>query len=276
MPRSVFAVLSLLILNDAGMAQSRHGASGWAQIDHLEYGHHFPRGTIYLPGQAQVFHPPDSTTKSDEGWLNQKGTPVRIGTVEFYFDFSFHLEPTPKKEDQTASLILNKGLPSFGWNLETPMSWQALPELTKPLMEEEAYEIITPRPQIIGYRGGCGNDLITALKLEQQKLIDDSMWRAVRDMPKSIKDALIEDVERRSGKAFMKPIEPRWIWFSEMQEIHSKKGTATKIIVPAGPKLIRVTGNNPSEIYGTLDAGGDAIYLINPKGIFMGPGSRIK
>ena len=258
------------------MAQIRYGGSGWAQTYHLDYAHHFSQGTFQRSVQAKVFNLPGETTESYGGWINQTGTQVRTGGVEFKFDSSFYFDQAPSKEGQTTSPTLDKGLPSFGWNLETPMSWQALPELTKPLMEEETWEIITPQLQIIGYTGSCGNDLITTLTPEQQTLIDDSMWRAVRDMPKSIRGALIEDGERRSGKAFMPPIEPRWIWFSEMQEIHSKKGTTTKIIGPAGPKLIRVTGNNPSEICGTLDAGEENIILINPQGIFVGPGSRIK
>jgi len=263
MAPSVFAVLTLLILDAAGMAQMRY----WYL--------YFP-DTIGLPDQVQNFHPPIVTTKSDEGWLNLRGAPVRAGTVEFYFDFSSHLDRTPGKEGQATSLALDKKWPSFGWNLETLMSWQTLPELTKPLMEEETYEIITPQLQIICYMGGCGNDLITTLTLEQQELIDDSMWRAVRDMPKSIKDALIEEGERRSGKAFMVPTGPRWIWYTEVQELHSKKGTTTKITGPAGPKLIRITGNRPSEIYGALDAGGDDIYLTNPQGVVVGPGAEIK
>ena len=89
-------------------------------------------------------------------------------------------------------------------------------------------------------------------------------------------DALIEMEKRRSEKVFMMPTEPRWIWYTEVQELHSKKGTTTKITGPAGPKLIRITGNNPSEINGTLDAGDGAIYLINPQEVFVGPESRIK
>ena len=263
MALSVFAVLTILFLDTAGMAQMRYLYL------------HFP-DTIGLPDRVQNFHPPIVTTKSYESWLNLRGTPVKAGTVEFYFDFSSHLDQTPGKEGQTTSVALGKKLPSFGWNLETPMSWQAPPELINTRMEEETYEIITPQLQIIGYMGDCGNDLITRLSLEQQELIDDSMWRAVRDIPKSIKDALIEEGERRSGKAFMVPTEPRWIWYTEVPEFYSKKGTATKITGPAGPKLIRITGNNPSEIYGTLDAGDEDIILINPQGVFVGPGSRIK
>lgn len=170
--------------------------------------HHFP-DTIGLPGQVQNFHPPIVITKSYESWLNLRGTPVKAGTVQFHFDLSSHLDQTPSKESQTTSVALDKKTPSFGWNLETPIVWQALPELTNTLMEEETYEITTPQLQIICCMGGRGNDLITRLSLEQQELIDDSMWRAVRDMPKSIKDALIEEGERRSGKAFMVPTEPR-------------------------------------------------------------------
>jgi len=265
MASSVFAILTLVILDAAGMAQMRY----WYL--------YFP-DTVGLPDQVQNFHPPTVTTKSDEGWLNPRGAPVRAGTVEFNFDFSSHLDRTPGKEGKATSLALDKKWPSFGWNLETPMSWQTFPELTKPLMEEETYEIITPQLQVIGYMymRGCGNDLITSLTLEQQEAIDDSMWRAVCDMPKSIKDALIEEGEHRSGKAFMVPTEPRWIWYTEVQELYSKKGTTTKITGPAGPKLIRITGDRPSEIYGALDAGGDDIYLNNPQGVFVGPESRIK
>ena len=276
MAPSVFAVLTLLLLDAVAMAQIRYGGSGWAQIYHLDYAHHFSQRTFLRSVQAKVFNLPDETTESYGGRINQTGTQVRTGGVEFNFDSSFYFDQAPSKEGQTTSPILDKGLPSFGWNLETPMSWQALPELTNTRMEEETYDIITSQLQIIGCMGGCGNDLITRLALEQQELIDDSMWRAVRDMPKSIKDALIEEGERRSGKAFMVPTGPRWIWYTEVQELHSKKGTTTKITGPAGPKLIRITGNRPSEIYGTLETGDEDIILINPQGVFVGPGSRIK
>ena len=166
MALSVFAVLTILFLDTAGMAQMRYLYL------------HFP-DTIGLPDQVQNFHPPIVTTKSYESWLNLRGTPVKAGTVEFYFDFSSHLDQTPGKEGQTTSVVSDKKLPSFGWNLETPMSWQAPPELINTRMEEETYEIITSHLQIIGYMGDCGNDLITRLSLEQQELIDDSMWMTI-------------------------------------------------------------------------------------------------
>jgi len=276
MAPSVIAVLTLLILDAAGMAQIRYGGSGWAQIDHLEYAHHFSQGTTHRSVQAKVFNLPDETTESYGGWINQTGTQVRTGGVEFNFDSSFYFDQAPSKEGQTTSPTLDKGLPSFGWNLESAMIQNNFPEFQQAFAPNEAKEQISPIPQVFGVCLDPGDALITTLSLKWQERVDESMWRAVRDMPKSIKDALIKDGERRSGNAFMVPTEPRWIWYTEVQELHSKKGTTTKITGPAGPKLIRITGNNPSEIYGTLDAGDEAIYLINPQGVFVGPGSRIK
>ena len=276
MDRLSFSVLSLLLMWSAGMAQNRLGPAGWAQIDHLEYGHHFSQGATYLSGQVQTFHLPDSTSKTDRGWLNQVGTQVRVGTVDLYFDYSFQLDQSPSKEGQTTTSTLDKGLPSFGWNLESARIQNKFPEFQQAFAPNEAKEQISPIPQVFGVCLDHGDALITTPSPDWQERVDESMWGAVRDIPRSIMDALIEMEKRRSEKVFMMPTEPRWIWYTEVQELHSKKGTTTKITGPAGPKLIRITGNNPSEINGTLDAGDGAIYLINPQEVFVGPGSRIK
>lgn len=276
MAPSVFAVLTLLILDAVAMAQIRYGGSGWAQIYHLDYAHHFSQRTFHRSVQAKVFNLPGETTESYGGWINQTGTQVRTGGVEFNFDSSFYFDQAPSKEGQTTSPTLDKGLPSFGWNLDSALIQNKFPEFQHAFAPNEAGEQISPIPQVFGVCLDHGDTLITTLSPNWQERVDESMWEAVRDMPKSIKDALIEEGERRSGKAFMVPTEPRLIWYTEVPEFYSKKGTATKITGPAGPKLIRITGNNPSEIYGTLDAGDEDIILINPQGVFVGPGSRIK
>ena len=90
MAPSVFAVLTLLILDAVAMAQIRYGGSGWAQIYHLDYAHHFSQRTFHRSVQAKVFNLPGETTESYGGWINQTGTQVRTGGVEFNFDSSFY------------------------------------------------------------------------------------------------------------------------------------------------------------------------------------------
>jgi len=53
-------------------------------------------------------------------------------------------------------------------------------------------------------------------------------------------------------------------------------GETTKFIVPnsASATLNRVTGGNPSAIYGTLSSNGK-LFLVNPSGIIVGPSGRI-
>jgi filamentous hemagglutinin family protein len=53
-------------------------------------------------------------------------------------------------------------------------------------------------------------------------------------------------------------------------------GETTKFIVPnsTSATLNRVTGGNPSAIYGTLQSNGQ-VFLINPSGILVGAGGRI-
>jgi len=53
-------------------------------------------------------------------------------------------------------------------------------------------------------------------------------------------------------------------------------GEATRFVVPnsASATLNRVTGGNPSAIYGTLSSNGK-VFLINPSGIIVGPTGRI-
>ena len=276
MDRLSFSVLSLLLMWSAGMAQNRLGPAGWAQIDHLEYGHHFSQGATYLSGQVQTFHLPDSTTKTDRGWLNQAGTQVRVGTVDLYFDYSFQLDQSPSKEGQTTTSTVDKGLPSFGWNLESAIIENNFPEFQQAFPPNEVIEPNSPIPQVFGVCLDHGDALITTLSPEWQKLVDESMWAAVREMPKSIQDALTQGEKSQSKNVFMKPTGPRWIWYAEMQEINSENGRTTKIVGPAGIKLIRITGKKPTEINGIVDAGDEEIYLINQNGIFVGPGSGIK
>ena len=276
MDRLSYSILSLLLMWSAGMAQKRLGPTGWAQIDHLEYGHHFSQGATYLSGQVQTFHLPDSTTKTDRGWLNQAGTQVRVGTVDLYFDYSFQLNQSPSKEGQTTTSTVDQGLPSFGWNLESAIIENNFPEFQQAFPPNEVIEPNSPIPQVFGVCLDPGDALITTLSPEWQKLVDESMWAAVREMPKSIQDALTQGEKSQSKNVFMKPTGPRWIWYAEMQEIHSRQGTSTKIVGPAGIKLIRITGKKPTEINGIVDAGEEDIYLINQNGIIVGPGSEIK
>jgi filamentous hemagglutinin family protein len=59
------------------------------------------------------------------------------------------------------------------------------------------------------------------------------------------------------------------------QQFSIASGEATKFIVPnSGATLNRVTGGNPSAIYGTLQSNG-TLYLVNPSGIVVGPSGRI-
>ena len=190
MERMVFAILSLLLIWSSGMAQIRHGGSGWARIDHLEYGHHFSQGATYLSGQVQPFHLPDSTSKTDRGWLNQVGTQVRVGTVDLYFDYSFQLDQSPSKEGQTTTSTLDKGLPSFGWNLESARIQNKFPEFQQAFAPNEAKEQISPIPQVFGVCLDHGDALITTPSPDWQERVDESMWGAVRDIPRSIMAAL--------------------------------------------------------------------------------------
>ena len=57
--------------------------------------------------------------------------------------------------------------------------------------------------------GGAGQDLLTTLTLEKMKEIEESLVQAVRDMPKSLRDALMEEEQRRSGRPSTVPMEPR-------------------------------------------------------------------
>jgi len=276
MERMVFTILSLLLPGSSGMAQVMHGGSGQAQIDHFEYGHHFSQGTTHRSVQVQAFDLPDTTTKTERSWLNQAGTQVRAGEVELYFDDSFHLDHTPSRDEQTSLPIADHGLPSFGWNLEAALIQNKFPEFQQAFAPNEVERRNPPIPQVFDVCIDDGDAPLTTLSPEWQKLVDEGMWKAVRDMPKGIKDALIQEGERQSEKAFVAPTELPWIWYSEMQEIHSSQGTTTKIIGPAGIKLIRITGKKPTEINGIVDAGEEDIYLINQNGIIVGPGSEIK
>jgi filamentous hemagglutinin family protein len=59
------------------------------------------------------------------------------------------------------------------------------------------------------------------------------------------------------------------------QQFSIASGETTKFIVPnSGATLNRVTGGNPSAIYGTLQSNG-TLYLVNPSGIVVGPNGRI-
>jgi filamentous hemagglutinin family protein len=60
------------------------------------------------------------------------------------------------------------------------------------------------------------------------------------------------------------------------QQFSIASGETTKYIVPnsSSATLNRVTGGNPSAIYGTLQSNG-ILYLVNPSGIVVGPGGRI-
>jgi len=275
MERTVFSVLSFLILSDAGMAQIRYGDSGWAQINHLEYERHFAEGRSYCSIQVRPSYLSCASPKINEGWLEQAGTQVIAGTVDLYIDHATILDHSSSNDSQTSLVVLYKELPSFGWNLGYSLGQKKKPGSEKILAPEEVLEVNSARTHLNGYILECGDALITTLTLEWQKLVDESMREAVRDMPKDIKDALIEERERRSGSAFTVPTEPRWLWHAEMQDFCSDKGTTTKIIGPAGPKLIRITGNNRSEINGALDSGGEDIFLINPHGIIVGPGEKV-
>lgn len=53
-------------------------------------------------------------------------------------------------------------------------------------------------------------------------------------------------------------------------------GESTRFIQPnaSSSVLNRVLGGDPSQIYGTLSSNG-RIYLVNPNGIFVGPGGRV-
>lgn len=271
MERLSFSILSFVLIGSEGMTQIYHGGSGWAQIDHLGYGHHFKQGTTYCPIQVQAFHLPEVTTKMDGGRLNQAGTQVKVGTVNFYFDYSFHLDESPNKEGQTTTSTVDRGLPAFGWNLESVIIENNFPEFQQSFPLNEVKELNSPIPQVIGVFIDHGDPAITILSPKWQKLVDESMWNAVRGMPENIKVALIQERELHSGKAFEAPLEPSWVWYTEMQGFYSERGTTTKIIGPEGVKLIRITGKKPTEINGIVDAGEEDIYLINPNGITLGP-----
>ena len=60
------------------------------------------------------------------------------------------------------------------------------------------------------------------------------------------------------------------------QQFSIATGETTKFIVPSSlsATLNRVTGGNPSAIYGSLQSNG-IVYLINPSGIVVGPSGRI-
>ena len=59
------------------------------------------------------------------------------------------------------------------------------------------------------------------------------------------------------------------------QQFSIASGETTKFLVPnSGATLNRVTGGNPSAIYGNLQSNG-TLYLVNPNGIVVGPGGRI-
>ena len=53
-------------------------------------------------------------------------------------------------------------------------------------------------------------------------------------------------------------------------------GETTRFIQPTASSAVlnRVVGLDPSQIYGTLSSNG-RIYLVNPNGIFVGPGGRV-
>ena len=67
--------------------------------------------------------------------------------------------------------------------------------------------------------------------------------------------------------------------FHSFQEFNIDEGRAAVFTNPVGIEniLTRVTGANPSNIFGTLGVrGGNAnLFLINPNGIIFGPSSRL-
>ncbi|NES19329.1 MAG: filamentous hemagglutinin N-terminal domain-containing protein [Symploca sp. SIO3E6] len=66
--------------------------------------------------------------------------------------------------------------------------------------------------------------------------------------------------------------------FHSFLEFNINEGNAAYFVNPAAIETIfsRVTGNNPSEILGTLGVLGEAdLYLINPNGILFGPNAQL-
>lgn len=68
--------------------------------------------------------------------------------------------------------------------------------------------------------------------------------------------------------------------FHSFQEFNVDAGRSAFFFSPAGIEniLTRVTGDNPSSIFGTLGTFGDAapdLFFINPNGILFGPGARL-
>ena len=66
--------------------------------------------------------------------------------------------------------------------------------------------------------------------------------------------------------------------FHSFREFNLNEGASVYFVNPTGIEniLSRVTGNNPSEIFGKLGVFGDAnLFLINPNGIIFGPNAQL-
>lgn len=274
MRRSVFAVLIFLILGDAAMAQNIFGPSGLAQADHLDYRRHFSQGPTYLSSQTKTLDLINANQWSENEWPEHAWVQVRAGSAEIYIPHGISFDQALSKKASIPLPSLDKELPSFGWNLEFLVSQNKFSDFQNPLLPDEAAGQ-TPLPQLSCYISECGDALITMPTKEWQIAVDESMRKALREMPKDTKNDMAEDNGNRSGKVFMTPTDPGWIWYTENQGFFSERGTFTKIIGPNGIKLIRITGAEQTQINGTVDAGEQDIFLINPHGIVVGPGGKL-
>lgn len=273
MGRVVFAVLGFLVLRDAGMAQNNLGPSGWAQAKHLEYERHFSQGPTYLSNQMKTMGLINATPSKEDEWPEYAGDRVTAGSVEFYIDHNIPFDQALSKKAPFFLLFMDRELPSFGWNLESFVGRNKSSDFQNPSPPEDVTGKITP-PQVSGYIFEFGDALITRPTKEWQMAVDENMRNAVREMSKDTRNTMFEDSECRSGKSFMAPADPRWIWYTETQETYAERGTITMITGPFGIKLIRITGTEPTQINGTGDMGEQEIFLVNPNGVVVGPGGK--
>jgi filamentous hemagglutinin family protein len=77
-------------------------------------------------------------------------------------------------------------------------------------------------------------------------------------------DSIQLDWKKETGSSF---------WEAEVNSFDVPSGAVVEV---KGPKdgLIRVTGDQPTSIYGTITSS-NPVYVINPNGVVVGPGASI-
>lgn len=258
------------------MAQIRSGESPKTQIDCHEYWQYLSQSPGYNSGTNLTPDTPFANKEIDTEWPYQETIPVQAGAILLNLNDLSQPTLTANNKLPVTLALWVQGLLYFGWNLGGLTDWDISNHAQEPLCAGCAQAMtLTP---VIWFGGTVAgpHDLITTLSDDEQRVIDKNLYETVRNFPQNIKDALIEDEECRSGKGSVQSRELRSLLYAEVQELPCAKGTTTKLIGPAGSKLIRITGGKPTEIEGTLDASNDVIYLINPHGVTVHPKSEIK